>query len=85
MTRKLATYVTVRDGNGRPVTFSPNDDHVPGWASAQITHAIAWAADEKPAHAPADDSADNTGAVTDDAPERPKRGRPRKAVQHADE
>jgi hypothetical protein len=79
MTRKLASYVTVRDGNGRSVTFGPNDDHVPGWASAQITHDIAWARDAKPTSAPAEPAVDDTD---DDAPERPKRGRPRPARQH---
>lgn len=81
MSRKLTTYVTVRDANLRSVTYKPGDD-VPDWAASQITARSVWAQDES-AHE-ARTEAQPTPTSSESAPERPKRGRPRKSTSDSE-
>lgn len=58
--RKLARYVTVRDDNGEPKAFGP-DDTVPAWAAKQITNPAAWADSDGDPDASGDDGGSGDG------------------------
>lgn len=93
MSRRLATYVTVRDDKHRAFSFGPADD-VPAWAVKAITLRSAWTEDDgaapadpqpseaAPVQSGQDDGRDDTltspPVEQGTAPRR--RGRPRKAT-----
>ena len=61
MAKRLNSTVHVRDDDGRPHAFGPDDD-VPGWAAAKITNPAVWGEDVDDDYADSDALA-SSGAV----------------------